>query len=213
MRINVPAPLVWTAVGVLWFGGIAAGLAALMAYDNRPGLAASAPLTWPTESRLARDVTGPTIVMMAHPKCDCTRASLTELAELMARAPRRPTAFVVFIKPEGVEPDWDQTGSWRVASAIPGVTVIRDDAGTEARRFAVQTSGEVLVYDRAGQLRYSGGSTGARGKVGENAGRAAILAAVNGTLTQRTSFPVFGCALFSTTEDLAPAVHAHDSSR
>jgi len=189
-------PALWTAAGVVWLGAVVAGLAALMEYDNRPGPAADAPVTWPVATGIAADPAGPTLVMFAHPRCDCTRASVDELAELMARAEGRPRAYVVFIKPGRVPGGWEQSALWRRAASIPGVAVVRDDHGHEARRFGVQTSGQVVLYDRRGQLIYSGGATGARGKTGNNAGRAAILAAVAAEQAHG-SLPVFGCSMFA----------------
>ena len=57
------------------------------------------------------DPARPTLVMLAHPRCTCTRASLAELAELMARVTQRPKAYVVFIKPGGVAEQWERTES------------------------------------------------------------------------------------------------------
>ena len=37
---------------------------------------------------LVRASDRPTLVLLAHPQCDCTRATLGELAEVLARAPR-----------------------------------------------------------------------------------------------------------------------------
>src|SRR5258706_10655965 len=118
--------------------------------------------------------------MLAPPRCDRTRASLTELAELMARMPHRAAAFVVFIKPLGVTEDWEQTDLWRQAARIPGVTVVRDDGGAEAARFGSQTSGQTLLYDAGGRLVFDGGTTGSRGHVGENAGVDAMMARLGG---------------------------------
>ena len=126
--------MLW-AVLVVWLASVGTGLAWLMAYDNTPGTPANAPARWPAGSTLARDVAGPTLVMLAHPRCDCTRASIGELAELLARAPRRPRTFVVFIRPGGVAAAWEKTGTFDQATRIPGVTVIRDDNGDEAERF------------------------------------------------------------------------------
>ena len=88
---------------------------------------------------------------------------------------------------------------------IPGVRAVRDESGLEARRFGVQTSGQVLVYGASGALLYSGGATGSRGKVGENAGRAAILDALS-TGRAAASKPVFGCELFAA-RDIPPVTH------
>jgi hypothetical protein len=195
MTPAVLRPLFWTSAGVVWLTCVVAGLAVLMNYDNRPGPSADAPRHWPVASRLPRDADGPTLLMLAHPRCDCTRASLAELAEVLARAQRRPRTVVVFIRPGRVEGGWEQTALWRIAGAIPGVTVVRDDEAVEAQRFGVQTSGQVLLYDRGGQLLYSGGATGARGKTGANAGRDALIAALDGRDGYRPTAPVFGCSL------------------
>jgi hypothetical protein len=145
---------------------------------------------------MVRDSSGPTLVMLAHPQCDCTRASISELAELLARAPQRPRSYVVFIKLGSVGTAWERTALWQRAANIPGVTILRDDDGQEAQRFGVHTSGQVLVYDAAGQLRYSGGTTGSRGKTGNNPGRAAVLDLLRGGPAESTR-PVFGCPLFA----------------
>jgi hypothetical protein len=185
------------ALLVLWLASAATGLTWLMAYDNTPGTPANAPSGWPAGSMLARDAAGPTLVMLAHPRCDCTRASIGELAELLARAPRRPRTFVVFVRPGGVPTAWEQTGTFDRARRIPGVTVIRDDNGDEASRFGVLTSGQALLYDRDGRLVYSGGITGARGKSGSNIGRSSLLALLEGAHPPRATTQVFGCSLFS----------------
>lgn len=205
--------LLWTIGGAMWLAAAVTGLTALMNYDTAPGAAANAPERWPAASRLQLDAAGPTIVMLAHPRCDCTHASVAELAELMARADHRPRAYVVFIRPGTVTGGWEQTDLWREAAQISGVTVVRDDRGVEARRFGTQTSGQVLVYAPDGRLLYSGGTTGSRGKVGSNVGRTAILAAVNTGRLQRTA-PVFGCSMFApadlTDEEMS---HRHEPAR
>jgi len=188
--------MLW-AVLIVWFASVGSGLAWLMAYDNTPGTPANAPARWPAASTLARDAAGPTLVMLAHPRCDCTRASLGELAELLARAHQRPRTFVVFIRPGGVDAAWEKTGTFDQATRIPGVTVIRDDDGNEADRFGSWTSGQTLLYDRDGRLVYSGGITGARGKSGDNTGRATVLEWLAGAHPTRATTQVFGCSLFA----------------
>jgi hypothetical protein len=76
------------------------------------------------------------------------------------------------------------------------VTVIRDDNGDEADRFGSWTSGQTLLYDRDGQLVYSGGITGARGKPGDNTGRSTVLDILAGAQQTRATTQVFGCSLF-----------------
>ncbi len=171
----------WTVsaiLGLVWLGTVTAGLAALATYDNSPGVAAQAPRRWPAASRLALDPVRPTLVMLAHPRCTCTRASVGELAELMARTPTRPRAYVVFVKPGtvGASAAWERTDLWARAAAIPDVAVTRDDDGHEAALFGGETSGQTFLYAPDGTLLFSGGTTGARGHAGDNAGRATLLA-------------------------------------
>jgi hypothetical protein len=192
----------WFAASALvWLACVGSGLWVLWAYDNRPGPNANAPGHWPAQSQLTRSPDGPTLLVVAHPQCTCTRASLDELAEILARAStRRPRTYVLFLKPSGVEEGWEQTDLWRRAAALPDVTVVRDADGAEARRFGVETSGQTMLYDAGGALIYSGGITGSRGHSGENAGELALVALLTRGRADRTKAGVFGCSLFSTAD-------------
>jgi hypothetical protein len=193
-----PTVRIWfCAVALVWLGGVASGLWALWAYENRPGADANAPGRWPAHTSLTASADGPTLLFVAHPQCTCTRASLEELAEILARASRRPKTYVLFLKPSNFENGWEQTGLWRSAAALPNVTVLRDDDGIEARRFGVETSGQTMLYDERGTLIYSGGITGSRGHAGENAGELALVSLLNRGHADRRAASVFGCSLFT----------------
>ena len=88
-------------VATVWFGSAATGLWVLWAYENQPGASAHALAQWPADSGLAHQTDRPTLVMLVHPQCVCSRASLTELAEILARARTRPKTYVLFLKPRG----------------------------------------------------------------------------------------------------------------
>lgn len=189
-------------LAVVWLGSCATGLWVLWAWDNRPGAGAQAHAQWPSDSGLARDRGRPTLVMLVHPQCTCSRASLAELAELLARARPRPKTFVLFLKPAGFADGWEQTDLWRTAHALPDVTVIRDEAGAQTARFGAATSGQTFLYDARGALQFSGGITAARAHAGDNAGRSSLVAMLNGSdapVVSRTS--VFGCPLFDHSTD------------
>jgi len=185
------------ACSALWLCAVAVGLWVLWAFDNTPGVAAYPPAQWPSDSRIELATDRPTFVMLPHPRCSCTRASIGELAELMARAPVRPKAYVLFLKPSGLADNWEQTSLWHSAASIPQVTVVRDDDGLEARRFGTATSGQTILYDGNGRLLFSGGITVARGHAGDNAGRAAILALLHRAVPDQTGAFVFGCPLLA----------------
>jgi hypothetical protein len=181
----------------LWLIGAASGLAVLWAYDNAPGEGASAPATWPAGTSLVRAEAWPTLVFLAHPQCSCTRASIAELAEALARTDVRPRTYVLFLKPAGTSDGWTHTDLWKAASALPDVTVVADEEGAEARRFGVSTSGQTLLYDERGVLLFAGGITGSRAHQGDNDGRRAIVALLNRQSSPRSTTSVFGCALFA----------------
>ena len=181
----------------VWLGSVSSGLWALWAYENRPGIAAAAPDGWPAQTTLTRAVDRPTLVFLAHPQCTCTKASLEELAEILARAKNHPRTYVLFLKPDVFGAGWEQTDLWRAASALPDVTVMRDDSGVEAQRFGAETSGQTLLYDQKGALIFSGGITGSRGHAGENAGELALVSLLTRGRAERKTSNVFGCSLFA----------------
>jgi hypothetical protein len=178
-----------------WLVTVGAGIAVLMAYENAPGPGPAPPSAWPGESRIPRTADRPILVFFAHPHCPCTRASLGELARILARCQGRVSACVLLVKPDGVGDDWTQTDLRKNALEIPGVQVLRDDGGAEARRFHAATSGQTLLYAADGRLLFHGGITPSRGHAGDSSGRTAILALVNGATKAREETFVFGCPL------------------
>jgi hypothetical protein len=190
----------WTILVVLWTATVAIGGTLLWKYAATAGVAATAPEQWPARSRLAPEAGRATLVMLAHPRCPCTRASIAELAVLMDRIGTRGRAHVLFIRPRGAPGDgWEKTELWRAAARIPGVRVHADPNGAEAALFGAITSGQVVVYDASGRLVFRGGVTGARGHEGDNPGLSRALAVISGRPTDRNESNVFGCELASRT--------------
>jgi hypothetical protein len=183
------------AVGLLaWLSIVGAGFSKLWRYAYTPGIAATPPSDWPSRS-LERDRARPTLVMVLHPECGCSQASLEELSRLMARAPSRLSAVVLFDLPAGERAMSSTNFLWRAATAIPGVRARVDSGGQEAARFGARVSGQTFLYDAQGHLRFSGGMTSARGHAGDNDGTAALLAFIATGSAPVTGAPVFGCLL------------------
>ncbi len=183
------------ALGV-WATAIALGLSVLGQYSTSAGPTVEPPVLWPDDSSLTRDGERPTLLLFAHPHCPCTRATVNELARVLARTTRPPQCRVLFIRPSQAAEGWEQTGLWDDAAGIPGVDVRLDLAGQEARRFGVQTSGHALLYDSHGRLRFSGGLTALRGHEGSSTGAEALLARMPDETLEPASATVFGCSLF-----------------
>jgi hypothetical protein len=205
-----PAPSITSvrvlrATVIVWICCLLAGLAAIARWENRPGSWSASPADWPASSSLARADRGFTLLIFVHPHCPCTRASLEELERIVSRTRERLDSTVVFCKPEGAPADWELSDSWQRAKTIPYVSVRCDPDGADARRFGVETSGAVLLFDSRGRLLFHGGITGSRGHEGDNAGESAVLALVDGRQGDSSS-PVFGCALFDSDSPDAKAV-------
>ena len=184
------------AAGVaLWAILVGAGVTQVFVFQSTPGTQDAAPSVWPTASRLERADGLNMLVMFVHPRCTCTRASLSELNAIMNMRGADTVATVVFLQPDGVSSDWTRTDTWETAGRIARTSRVVDRMGTEARRFGAHTSGHVVVYDRGGRRLFAGGITDGRGQAGDNVGRQSVLALLDSTTRLDHGHAVFGCAL------------------
>jgi hypothetical protein len=196
--------IVHVAAFSAWAGAVGFGGMQLWRYESTPGQAAEAPQRWPSDTRLQRAAGLPTLVLLIHPHCSCSRATMDELSKLMTDCQGKLTTDVVMIDPSGMSDAWVHSDLWSSAAAIPGVAVMADRDGVESHRFGAATSGQALLYAADGRLLFSGGITESRGHSGDNAGRSAITTLVLENAPERAApvhTAVYGCALF----DGAPA--------
>jgi hypothetical protein len=192
-----------TAASLVWAGAILLGGRTLLTYENSAGAPGASPASWPPDSHIQRDRLRFTLVMLAHPDCPCSRASVTELEQIVARSQahsqEKLAAHVLFSKPGAGAAEIGSSDLWKQASRIPGVTVRHDVSGVETTRFGGRVSGQTMLYDPAGKLVFSGGITRARGHQGNSSGEEAILAALRGDRAEFRETPVFGCSLHDPT--------------
>jgi hypothetical protein len=184
-----------TLAGAFWVSFVAIGFLILAEEQFTPVKATPRVTLFPPNCGFQLVSDKPTLVLFAHPHCPCTRASLHELAVLIAQTKNRVSAIVVFTIPDCVPAGWEQGDLWDSAKTIPGVHVIRDPGGREALRFDVEGSGHVLLYAPSGKLLFSGGITGPRGHEGDNVGRSAVVSFILEGHASITQTPVFGCSL------------------
>ena len=179
----------------LWLAVVGTGFSALIAYELTPGDTGKPPATLVETPEAPSETPGYTLVMAAHPRCPCTRASVNELAVLMTRLQGKLTATVWFYTPADAPADWARTALWKSAASFPGVTTKADPEGKIAAKLGAETSGHVLLFDPTGKRVFAGGITGARGHEGDNAGLRSVEALVLGNATTATTTPVFGCSI------------------
>jgi len=190
----MPPRRIWWLPG--WCAAVLVGFGILAQYSAIPGPAGRPVKHWPVETSISRSENRDTLILFLHPRCPCSSASLEEFNRLIAQAPAALEPHVVFVRPAGLPPKWEQTDLWSAAGAMPGVEVIVDNEGVEARRFGATTSGTAVLFDCSGGQLFFGGITGARGHAGDNPGKSAVLSAISSGSAEPFSPPVFGCPLF-----------------
>jgi len=189
MRLVLPG-----AIG-LWLVAICAAFAWLMRYDAVPGSVGKVVHSWPSDTCLTRDETRLSLLVFAHPRCPCTRATLSELERILAMAEVDVDVCVCFYRPRDSAPDWHDSDIWDQAERLPGARVQLDLDGQEARRFGALTSGHVLLFARDGTVLFDGGVTPARGHGGPSQGGEALQALLRGVEVPVRQAAVYGCQI------------------
>jgi len=190
--------VVLIAAGIVWTSTVVAAFSAIRRFESTPGLSADAHATWPASSRVPRATGASTLVMLIHPQCSCSRASIKELEAIIDQSPRSMRTYVLVYRPADAKAGWENTDVYRAATGLRRAQVIVDVDGSEAKRFGGFTSGQTYLYDGDGRLRFTGGITSLRGHEGLNRGRVDVIRIANAQETSATH-PVFGCAITSKT--------------
>ena len=180
---------------VLWAAGIVLGLWKLTAYTSTSAAVVALPERWPEDTAIARAFDRPTILLSLHPRCACSRATVEELARLLAQVPVPPRVEVLLYQPPNASDSWGQTYVVNRARSLPGVRIRPDPEGRESKRFRLSVSGQTAMYDPDGNLIFTGGITAARGHEGDNAGRSAIVSLLLNQQPAVSTTPVFGCSI------------------
>jgi hypothetical protein len=174
-------------LGVIWLGTVAAGFGAWERFERTPGESGM--------DGVAKPTSGWQLHVFVHPRCPCSRATLEALREIRSAAPELG-ARVVFVRPAGVEENWELGDSWEAARRMSGVEVVADPDGAEARRFGAKTSGQAVLIDPSGRAAFRGGLTRGRGTPGESLGQVAVLQWIREGRGSDAA-PVYGCPLFT----------------
>lgn len=180
---------------LVWAAAILGGARMLLTYEYTPGVQGGVSPAWPSTTHINRPPGKFSLVMMLHPDCPCSQASVTELDRLMAKLQGSLAASVIFVKPGSSEAEVHMTSLWKRASAIPHAAVFDDNMGLEIGVFGGSLSGETILYDPQGKMVFHGGITASRGHEGDNEGSDSILRLVRGETHAVAHTPAFGCSL------------------
>ena len=185
-------------IGLAWLLGVGGGMRWLGRYESTPWRAGETPGNWPAEVPLVGPQGRPILLLALHPRCPCSRASVAQLARVMARCEGRLSARALVFTPVGAgRSDWGSELLDRLRP-IPGVSVVEDRGGITARRFGAFTSGHAVLYDPTGQLLFTGGLTAARGHAADNAASDTVVLLATGGTHRPGTAPVFGCPILIT---------------
>ncbi|HEV7486089.1 MAG TPA: RedB protein [Thermoanaerobaculia bacterium] len=194
-RALITASLV--VAGLIWAGTVGAMYQAVRRFETTPGRGAAVRTMWPARSRIVPGRNRWTLVMLIHPHCSCTRASLQELERIIEMSGPALQTYVLVYRPADFNSGWEKTETFEAAKHLQRARVIVDPDGREARLFGGFTSGQTFLYDGDGALRFSGGVTSLRGHAGVNRGSMDVVDIVHSKARQGTH-PVFGCAIVTT---------------
>ncbi|MGQ7848343.1 hypothetical protein ACUNV4_27845 [Granulosicoccus sp. 3-233] len=198
------------AMVAIWLSLSGGALYALADYGSSAGQAAPAPSQWPASvaTGITPSADRATVVLFAHPLCPCTRATLVEFESLTNRLYGLFDLHVLFFEPadpSAMPEVWGASDLRQLASALPGTRLHADVDGQLARHFGAYTSGQVLLYDTTGALRFGGGITPSRGHTGSNPGRGTLISTIlsDSGIDPLAPIlnPVFGCGLLDSRDD------------
>jgi hypothetical protein len=182
---------------VAWLGAVTSGFAIYQRYESTPGSAGAPTVDWPADASIPLERQGLTLVLAIHPHCPCSAATVHELERVLAPRPGRARLNVLLFKPANAPDSWASSSTSRTLANMADSKIWLDACGRKAARFGAVTSGQLLVYDGDGRLRFAGGITPLRGQNGANAGSESLEALLDDTQTELRHTPVFGCSLIT----------------
>ena len=177
----------------LWCAALVSGFALVHAQMSTPGDARPAPSAWPEDTSLSLDSDAPTILLFAHPRCPCTRATIRQLATTPPDV--RDSLTLVLSGPR--LRTYENQPLATLANELLEAEIALDPTGAEARRFGAHTSGHIVVYSPSGQLLFSGGITPGRGHEGPTDALTAFTRALRDAEASTHPSLVYGCPIFS----------------
>ncbi len=97
-------------LAAIWIVAVLAGFAVVINFDLTPGEAGTAPPLRPAAIESVRATDRPLLMVFAHPRCPCTRATLVELNHIITLCPGAADVRVLFRTPENPSAEWTKTG-------------------------------------------------------------------------------------------------------
>lgn len=183
---------------ILWSTSVVCGFWIIALYENEPAKAQTGMVVWPEGVNLPVIPSKMPLLLFIHPKCPCTRATLSELDRLLPDISSRVSPILISYEPSdpALAVEWRNTINVRYFDQTPGVQKVFDKRGDLARKFGVSASGALLLFDTDGKLLFQGGITSSRGHEGANPIQDSLVDLIRDGSGSPVIAPVFGCSLF-----------------
>ncbi|MFI4916870.1 MAG: hypothetical protein ACIAS6_10245 [Phycisphaerales bacterium JB060] len=196
MATRASSRWVWIVLP-LWAVTCLVAFGALWRYGNTPGDPGGMLEGWTVPASLEVATDRPTLLVFAHPKCPCTRATMAAIERLQRDVLGGFETRVVFFEPQDAGPDWRRTELWQRAERLRDVRVLPDPGGRLVSRAGAVVSGTVALLDVDGRLLFWGGLTSSRGHEGDSVGSLAVRAILRGEDARTDRTPVYGCVIIA----------------
>ena len=178
------------------------GVVALNDYMSAPGAVGETPDAWPSGTGIERTPERWTIVLAAHPKCPCTRATAEQMIGPLRGSPEADLVILSYVSPERADSPPEPGVAGRLAE-LPNARVVADPGARLAERFGAVTSGHVVAFAPDGSTAFSGGVTRSRGMSGPATGLASLHALLSDSTPPAAEACVYGCPLVGPAEGRA----------
>lgn len=194
MVLAIRAQWVRISMGV-WVLACASVMCLLWSYANAGGAVGGLRAGWTVPAALERPDDRSMLVVFAHPKCPCTRATMAAIERLQRDAPGAFATRVVFYEPLDADPSWRRTALWARAERLVDAKAIPDPGGVMTSDAGAVVSGCTALFDLDGEPVFWGGVTPSRGHEGESVGLSALRSLLRGEGSAVRGASVFGCEI------------------
>jgi len=184
----------------LWAVACFAGFGALWVYANTEGDLGQPNVGWDLPEQFHAHTTLPTLVVYAHPKCPCTRATFSELQRLQRDHRGDFVTRIIFFEPYHAPRTWRETDLWHQARNMTDTEAIADPGGMISQEAGARVSGTIALYSPREDVLFWGGITPSRAHEGESPGIISLRAILEGRSPLSRSSRVYGCSLRSDAE-------------
>jgi hypothetical protein len=180
----------------MWGAAVLLGAAGMVRYQMQPGVATQVVANrWPSPPGISLDPNLLTLVMVLHPQCPCSQATLHELTQVIGKYNNRIAINILFVQPPNAPANWVEGGLYDSVRQLSNVNVVVDKDGKAASALGATTSGQVIIFEPGGRVLFDGGITDGRGHEGDNPGLDTVFEVIRSGATSIRTAPVFGCSL------------------